>query len=450
MSTPQTGRLSRRTKLLYGAGDIGFSLTDTTIGVLFAIFLVDVVGLSPAQAALAIFIGKSWDYVNDPLLGYISDRTRTRWGRRRPFLLFGFLPFGIAFSMLWWVPPIDSSQGLVAYYTIAYLVFEAAATLVYMPYFALTPELSQDYDERTSLTSYRMGFSILGGLLAFTIPLMIIGTMRPENSDRVFLVGAMFGAFSALPLLLTFFGTEERTEYATQALPDLRESIRAATRNRPFLFAMGIFLFTWTAIEVVQGMLLFFLKYRMNLEAESDYVAGTVFIAALLTLPIWVVVSERYDKRRAYIAGMVFLAAVLTILILVDPSWGLSIVLLLAALAGVGVAAVHVLPWSMNPDAVEVDELETGERHEGMFYALVTLFRKIATSIALPLVLMVLDRSGYVSNAASQSPAAILAIRLLMGPVPAVFLFGGILFALVYPLSRERHAEIRAQIAARS
>ena len=100
--------LSRRTKLIYGAGDTGFSLTTTIIGAYYLIFLTDVVGVAPGVAAISIFVGKSWDYINDPIFGYLSDRTRTRWGRRRPFLLFGALPFALTFTMLWWRPPWDN------------------------------------------------------------------------------------------------------------------------------------------------------------------------------------------------------------------------------------------------------------------------------------------------------------------------------------------------------
>jgi GPH family glycoside/pentoside/hexuronide:cation symporter len=449
MSGDGEERLSRRTKLIYGAGDIGFSLTGTIIGVLFAIFLTDVVGLKPGLAAAALFVGRTWDYVNDPLIGYLSDRTRSRWGRRRPFLLFGFIPYALAFTLLWWKPPIHATFGLVLYYTAAYLLYDAAATFAYMPYYALTPELTQDYDERTALTSYRMAFSILGGLVAFTVPLMIIRTMRPENAGRVLTMGALFGAISALPLLLVFLNTRERPEFQSEAQPALKESLRAAVRNRPFLFAAGIFLLTWTTMDLVQGMLLFFLKYRMELEAQSDLIAGTIFIAALLALPLWVWTSRHWDKRIAYSAGVAFWAAVMIVLVVVSPTWGLPVVLILAALAGIGVGAAHVLPWSIIPDAVEWDELATGQRHEGMFYSLVTLMQKVASSISIPLALLMLDLTGYVPNAPVQPPATVRGIQVLMGPVPAVLLCAGILFALLYPLGRERHAQVRAELAIR-
>ena len=172
------------TKLFYGSADFGFAFIDSCLAVLFAIFLTDMVGISPSMAALAIFIGKSWDYINDPLIGYLCDRTRTRWGRRRPYLLFGFIPLGIAFFMMWWIPPFTNQWALAAYYAGAYFLLDAMVTVTSMPYFALTPELTQDYDERTSLTSYRMAFSLIGGLVAFVVPLAIIGETIPQNANR--------------------------------------------------------------------------------------------------------------------------------------------------------------------------------------------------------------------------------------------------------------------------
>ncbi|MGC9396106.1 MAG: MFS transporter [Anaerolineae bacterium] len=231
-TSPSTNRLSRLTKLLYGVGDTGFSLTATLLGAYFAIFLTDVVGMAPSIAAAAIFIGRSWDYINDPLIGHISDRTRTRWGRRRPFLLFGAIPYALVFMLLWWRPPWTSDVALAVYYALAYVLFDAAATFVYMPYFALTPELTPDYDERTALTSYRMFFSILGSLISFTLPLVIVGSFTPQNAPRVMTMGVIFGVTAALAVLITFFGTREREVFMVQAQPSLKQSLRAARSNK--------------------------------------------------------------------------------------------------------------------------------------------------------------------------------------------------------------------------
>ena len=436
------GKLSRRTRWVYGSGDIGFSLTHTIIAAYFAIFLTDVVGIAPAVAAGAIFIGRTWDYINDPLVGYISDRTRTRWGRRRPFLLFGALPFGLIFMLMWWIPPIENPISLAVYYGILYAVFDTAYTFVTMPYFALTPELTSDYDERTDLTTTRMFFSILGSLIAFTVPLMIVDGFRPENASRVLLMGAIFGLASALPLFGVFFGTHEREELMGTSQSGIRESIRAAWTNRPFMFGLGIYLFTWVAVSIIETILLFYVKYVVLRESQSDLIMATIFVVAIITLPIWQWISRRYNKRLAYIIGIAFLAAVLLAMASLNPGVPLEILLALCVLAGIGVAAAHVLTWAILPDAIEYGEWQTGERHEGMFYSLITLAQKIATSVAVPTALLVLDATGYVPNSPTLPDSAVNGIRIVAGPIPAVLLLGGIVFALVYPLGRENYNEI--------
>jgi GPH family glycoside/pentoside/hexuronide:cation symporter len=442
-------RLSRRTKLVYGVGDTGFSLTSTILGAYFAIFMTDVVGITPGVAAAAIFIGRSWDYINDPLFGHISDRTRTRWGRRRPFLLFGALPFALTFTMLWWRPLWENVFALAVYYAVAYILYEASATLIYMPYFALTPELTSDYDERTALTTYRMFFSILGSLLAFTIPLAIVGSFTPENAPKVLTMGLVFGIVAALPLFLVFFGTRERQEYMEQKQPSLRQSLRAARQNRPFLLGLIIFLFTWVSVEIVQAMLLFFIKYVVQREPESDLIMGAIFVTAILALPIWEWTSRRWSKRWAYVAGIAFWAVVQLVLITVNSATGLALILFLCVLAGIGVAAAHVLPWSIIPDAVEWGEWQTGERHEGIFYSLVTLTRKVTTSIAVPLALLLLEFTGYVPNAPQQPANALWGIRIAIGPIPAALLCIGILFAFKYPLTRDQYAQVAQELESR-
>jgi GPH family glycoside/pentoside/hexuronide:cation symporter len=442
-------KLPWHTKLVYGSGDLGFSLTTTIIGAYFAIFLTDAVGVTPAIAAAAIFIGRTWDYFNDPFIGYLSDRTRTRWGRRRPFLLFGALPFGVVFAMMWWRPPLAHPVALAVYYAVAYLLFDTGATFVYMPYFALTPELTPDYDERTSLTTFRMFFSIVGSLAAFTVPLLIIGTFRPENASRVWLMGGIFGFASALPLLGVFLGTREKREYSTQEQPKVLASLKAAVKNRPFLLSLLIYLFTWMTMDLMQTILLYFVKYAMGRERESDSLLGTIFIVAIASLPLWNLASRRLNKRWAYVAGVAFWAAMQMVIINFTRATPTALVYTVCALAGIGVGAAHVLPWSILPDAVEYDEWKTGTRHEGTFYSLVTLAQKVASSVAIPLALLLLQVSGYVANAAEQPASAVRIIRVITGPIPLGLLLCGIVCAALYPIGREEFAKITAELAAR-
>jgi GPH family glycoside/pentoside/hexuronide:cation symporter len=442
-------KLSRRAKWMYGAGDIGLSLTSTIIDAYFAIFLTDVVGLAPTIAAVAIFVGRTWDYINDPIIGHISDRTRSRWGRRRPFLLFGALPFALIYALLWWRPPFQGALALAVYYAAAYVLFDAAATFVYMPYFALTPELTSDYDERTGLTTARMFFSILASLIAFTVPLTIVNGFRPENAGNVFIMGLSFGLASAIPILVVFFGTRERPEYMHQQPPSLKQSLQAAVKNRPFIFSLVIYLFTWVSVSILEAILLFFIKYVVQREGQSDLIMATIFVVAILALPLWEWTARRLNKRLAYIAGIAFWAAVQLVMITLNPSSPLNLLLFLCILAGVGVSAAHVLPWSIIPDAIEWGEWHTGERYEGTFYSLITLAQKVATSAAVPLALVVLGLTGYVPNSTGQPASAITGIRIVAGPIPALLLCIGILFAVFYPLGRENYSQIARELEAR-
>jgi len=432
-----SGKLSVKKKLMYGAGDIGFSLTSTIMAVYFLYFLVEVVGLRPGVAALPILIGKIWDFVNDPIFGYISDRTRSRWGRRRPYLLFGALPLAFTFTMLWYKPGFETTTALVAYYSVAYIIFEASATMLYMPYFALTPELTSDYDERTSLTSYRMFFSILGSLLAFTLPSIIVGKFTPENAPKVLLMGAIFGLVSALPMFLTFFGTEEREDLVDLEKPTLLESIRSVWKNVPFRYGLGIFLATWISVDILQSSLLFYIKFVVQRESEEQLIMAMIFVIAMFALPIWNWVSNRWSKRYAYIIGIAFWAVVQMALIMMTPSTSLALILVFCALAGIGVAAAHVLPWAILPDAIEWYEYKTGERHEGMFYSITTLARKITSAGTVPLIGLVLEVTGYQPNLAIQNAEAVRGIKMVIGPIPAVLLFVGIFIAYKYPLDRK-------------
>jgi GPH family glycoside/pentoside/hexuronide:cation symporter len=443
-------RIHLSTKLFYGAGDLTNSLFNTILAVHVLYFLINVVGLPGGLASLAIFLGRSADWINDPIVGHISDRTRSRWGRRRPFLLFGLVPVALAFMLFFWVPPWTNPLILAAHYGLMYMLYDTIATFVYVPYYTLTPELTLDYDERTSLSTARMLFSIVGGLIAFTLPTLLIDSFADPRTGY-FVMAIVFGGLGALPLLLTFFGTRERPEYQTMQQPTLRDSLSAMRGNRPFQFGLGIFLLTWTTIDIIQAVLLFFIVDWLHMGSTSELIMGSVFVSAALFLPLWGWLSERWDKRQAYIAGMIFFAVVMLALIFLGPSTPLWGVFAVTTLAGVGVAAAHVIPWSILPDAIEWDELQTGQRHEGAFYSLVTLAQKVASSIALPLVGLLLDATGYVeANAGGAQPAsALLAIRGLMGVVPSIMLVGGIVFALRYPLSRESHAAIRRQLAER-
>jgi GPH family glycoside/pentoside/hexuronide:cation symporter len=442
-------------KVAYGAGDSGFSLTSTALALLYLYFLVNVVGLDPAAAGLSIGIGRIWDALNDIFVGTLSDRTRSRWGRRRPYLLFGAIPLGIAFVLMWLVPPTDQQTLLLIYYTAMYILFDTLFTLTNVPYIALTPEIAPTYDGRTSLHSYRMAFSIGFGLIGAIAPLAIVDAIAGSNPTLSELrsayaaMAAILGLFSIFPIYITFFAVHENPEYQHLPTPSLRQSFRIAAANKAFLIAIGIYLLTWIPIDLIQFVLVFLLRDYFGLSNDDvNVVFFLLFGTAILALPLWVWVSRHWNKNRAYQVGIAFLAMVLVVLSFTPPGYP-ALIAILAILAGVGLSAAHAIPLAMLPDTIEWDELRTSNRQEAAYYSVVTLIQKLIGAVTIALTGSILAATGYVQAANGgviQPQSAIDAIRLLSGLLPAAFFIAGIALCAFYPLTRERHARMMKAI----
>jgi glycoside/pentoside/hexuronide:cation symporter, GPH family len=442
-------------KIAYGAGDSGFSLTATALALLYLYFLINVVGLDPRAAGIAIGIGRVWDAFNDLFVGTLSDRTRSRWGRRRPYLLFGAIPLGIAFMLMWLVPPTDQQTLLLIYYTAMYILFDTLYTLTNVPYIALTPEIAPTYDGRTSLHSYRMAFSIGFGLIGAVAPLAIVDAIAGSNPTAADLQSAyavmavILGLFSIFPIYIAFFAVRENPEYQLLPAPALRQSLRIAASNRAFLIAVGIYLLTWVPIDLIQFVLVFLLRDYFGLSTdEVTIIFGLLFGTAILALPLWVWVSRRWNKNRAYQVGIAFLAVMLVALSFTAPVQPVLIVTL-TIMAGIGVSAAHAIPLAMLPDTIEWDELRSSNRQEAAYYSVVTLIWKLIGAATIALTGSLLAATGYVQTAGAavpQPPEAIAAIRFLSGLLPAAIFTAGIVLCSFYPLTRERHARLRRAI----
>ncbi|NOK63554.1 MAG: MFS transporter [Chloroflexi bacterium AL-W] len=451
-------RLSVNTKLAFGAGDLGPAIATGVLSFFQLFFLTTVAGLPANVAGSILLVVKIWDALSDPVVGWLSDRTVSKHGRRRPWLLYGALPFGISFFLLWLVPPFGDG-GKIAYYLVLMLIFNTLFTVVNVPYTALTPELTRDYDERTSLNAYRFAFSIGGGLFAATVHQLIINGFcaNPDNCQGVVqqpgyvAAGALWGIMVALPFLWCFFGTKERyTSAPSDDKMGLVDQVRVALSNRPFLFVIGIYLCSWLAVQITASIIIFYVTFWLE---NPDLIPITLFAvqgSAFVFLFIWNAVSRRIGKKAVYITGMLFWIVVQSVLFFVQPGQE-SLTLILAVLAGIGIATAYLIPWSMMPDVIELDELQTGQRREGIFYGFMVLLQKLGLALGLFLVGQVLAFQGFREDApiGQQPESALLAIRLMLGPIPAVVLICGIVLAIFYPITKQKHAEMLVQIQAR-
>jgi GPH family glycoside/pentoside/hexuronide:cation symporter len=434
-------KLSLRLKLFFSTGDLATSIPLAILMFFQLYFLTDVAGLRPDLAGWAVGIGKLWDAVNDPLVGLLSDRVRSRFGRRRVMLLVFAAPLGLSFMLMWLVPPF-SPLGLMVYYTLTFIMFDTLFTIIHVSYNAMTPELTRDYDERSTLNGYRMAFSIIGTLGAIILA-TVLGWYISDPRLLFAILGIGLGLATILPPLVVFWVTHGRdTETAVEGM-SLGQAARATLSNRPFWMVMGLYLLSWTAASIQAAVLVYFANYYLGVPEQANYFVLVAEGAAILFIPVMVWLARKLDKRRAFILGCLSWVAVLLAISSVNPEQ-IGLAYLLAALSGLGIATAYVLPWAMVPDVIEVDQEKTGERREGSYYAFASFFQKLATGVAIWALGMALAWANYITPVAGESlpnqpQQAVGAIRFFMGPVPAGLILLAIVFAWKFNITRESH-----------
>lgn len=461
-------KLNLSTKLAYGAGDLGPAITGNISTFFLLVFFTNVAGIPAGLAGSILMIGKIWDGINDPIVGMLTDKTKSRrWGRRLPWILYGAIPFGFFFFLQWIVPHFGADRnaniwGLFWYYVAIAILSQSFYTVVNLPYTAMTPELTQDYDERTSLNTFRFTFSI-GGSIASLILSKIIFSQVSDRTSQYLVLAAVCAVVSILSLYWCVYGTRDRVlafeakRNQSEEPPSLsfKKQLKIVFNNRPFLFVIGIYLFSWLGVQVTASIIPYFVVNCMRLQ-ESD--VPTVMIGvqgtALLMLFVWSALSKRIGKKAVYFMGMILWIIAAGGLFFLKPGQ-LGLMYLMAAMAGCGVSTAYLVPWSMIPDVIELDELETGQRREGIFYGFMVLLQKFGLAFGLFVVGNALQASGFKESVAGQNTlpiqpeSALNAIRIAVGPIPAICLICGLILTYFYPITREKHAEIMLRLKER-
>ncbi|MBN2051713.1 MAG: MFS transporter [Spirochaetales bacterium] len=434
-------RLAVRTKIGYGFGELGSVLFWSSLSFLFINYLTDEVGLSAGLAGIALMIGKIWDAVTDPAVGILSDRTKSRFGRRRPWMLYGALPLGIVYALIFRKPGFTAQGSLFAWASIMYILLCTAYTVVNIPYISLIPDLTKDYDERTNLNGYRSVFSILGTLIGAgaAVPLLGMFATRKEGYGAV---GIIFGAVIVLSALIPVFSVREKPVADGPGDAKVFRSYAAVLKNGPFLRILVSFGLSTAGISVITAVLIYYFKYVFDNEGYLTGALLSLLLCSMICIPLAVLAGRKLGKKRTYMAGLCLLSLSLLLVFFLGHRVPVVGVYILLALGGCGLSTHYVLPWSMLPDAVEYDVMKTGIRREGVYFGLWTFISKIGTALAGLIVGMVLSFSGYVANAV-QSASALLGIRTLVGPVTTLFFIASIFVVAGYPLDRKTYESLR-------
>ena len=425
----KNSEIKTKEKVFYGLGDLGNNIAYGAIGFYFVFFLTDVAGMTPAWAGYIFMIARMWNAVCDLMMGVLSDKTKTRFGRRRPFLLFGAIPLGIGFAVLWTVPFEGTVQKLI-FYTLIGILFNTLYSLVSIPYNALLPELSKDPEERTSISGFKMAFSFVGSLLSAMGVTLIVDVIYPGKQsykESFPVMGVILGVILAVCILFAFSGTRERVvPEENEKQTGMIKSLKELSGLKEFWLVLGVFIFNMVAFDIIMAMYIYYMKYVLLISDDLSSVFMAVpLVAAVAATPLWVSVSNKIGKEKTYLISTLYFIVPLLLCMFI-PSENLMVTAVITVLIGIGISASQVLVFSILPDVTEVDEEKNGVRREGVIYGATMLLYKLSSAVFVALATAALGWIGYVESTGTevveQSAQAITGIRILMGLVPAVCL----------------------------
>ncbi len=442
--------LTLGSKVKYGVADLGFALITSAIQFFLLFYYTDVAGINPALAGVALMVGKlTWDAINDPLFGYLSDRTRSRFGRRRIYMLIGAVPLGIAAWIMFSLPKGLTGAAAFLAVLLSFWLVDTFHTMTTTPYYALTPELTRDYNERASLTSIRMIFSVLGYILGAALTTILAGIFQGFglNMQQAWsATGAVFGVVAIVTTLLTAYTVKERPELAGEpsTLPPVK-AILTSFKNRPFIILMLAFILSSFSFTVLTALVPYFITYQLDMGDQVSF----VLLVMLVMIGVFLIpakkISDKINKGPAYALGL-FIASMAIMASFFLPHEPTPLIYVLAAIAGMGFSAQWIFPWSMLPDVVEYDEKMTGERREGIYSGLWAFLTKFTGALGVAVSGWALGLFGYVPNV-EQTTQALFGIRFFFAIVPAVVILISLPLLIWYPITRKNHAELVKELA---
>jgi len=441
--------LPTKTKVMYGIADLGISLLTASIQFFLLFFYTDIAGIDPGLAGTALLVGKlTWDALNDPLFGYFSDRTRSRWGRRKPYMLLGAIPFGLSIWLLFSLPP--GLVGVKAFLAVlgSFLLADTFQTIVSVPYYALSAELTYDYDERTSLISIRMIFTVLGYILGAALTTAVAGfflSLGWTKNAAYSGMGAVFGSVAVITLLITTLGVKEvqQADQIPAKMPILPQ-IKHVLKNRPFVQYMIMSTIISISFTLLTSLLPYFLTYQLEMTDQISLIMFTMLATIAIFLVPWRYASRKLSKGPAYALGLA-IASVAILGAFFLPTGPTPLIYGVAFVAGIGFSAQYVFPWSMIPDVIEVDQTATGERHEGIYFGINSFLGKLTGALGIAASGWALKLYGYVPNVA-QTEHALFGIRFFFAIVPVIAFAIALPLLIWYPINRKNHAALTGSV----
>ncbi len=450
-TTNELNKVPMLTKIFFGAGDMYGGGAFNIVNFFYAIFLTDVVQLSPAMAAPIFLIGKIWDAVTDPLMGILSDRTNTKFGRRRPYFLSGVILIFLSFVILWYPANFENTTFKFIYVLFSYVFFNTVFTIVMVPYSAMAAEITLDYNERTSVNSIRLMFSLGASVLCAILPMQIVNSASDPRTGYIYMA-VFFGILFSLPWIGVFTFTKEKPQFkALKKEFDWKKTFLEPIKIKSFRTLLVFFLASYLAMDVVSMIFAYYMTYYMNAKGSLPLVLGSLIIVQICFVPVYAHIAKKKSKNFAYILGTSIWILISLLTLIIRPTWPIWTMYLFAALIGSGISAASVMPHAIFGDVTDVGELYFNERREGSFSGLITFTRKFSSAIVQSVVLTILGVVGYLNPIDSvefQQPENVInTIRYILAFAPLIILSFGLIAAFRYPLTHELHNKLRDHLA---
>ncbi len=416
-----------RTKLLYATGEITSGAKNAVLNQFLLFFYTDVIHLAPLLVGAAIALAKCWDAITDPVLGYLSDTTRSRWGRRRPYIVAAAIPLGILFALLF-SPPVRSPSVTFLYLLGIYALLNTAFTVFLAPYHAWGAQLVSDYHERTTLVQIRFLFGLVGAIIGTAVPVWLASQYGGDVRQGYHAVGIGIGMLLTVAALVPGLTVREtvRAEIADASFSHFLQGLRRTVANRDFRVVFITFCMLTVAGALGEAVRVHVVKHWLKMEDFYPMIGLTFALAFTASFPLWFGLSKRFGKRQTMLGGLVLGWFVPLGWLLVQPGQrGAMLVFMVAAGLASGVVT---LITSSAIDVIDFDEYETGERREGAFFGVWTFGLKLSSACGIMLSGAFLWLLGY-SVERADDPNVMWWLLMLVGPLQVlVNIIGFVLF----------------------